>query len=156
VFFGAQVGHQRGVAERLGYLGIHLVDWRPVAARWHDESRLFAGCRPQLDDGALTRYTNNALTAASQQEGPQALAGVKSYFDTHQQAGKDLQVLQQPLTGLTGKCNLPVSLPQVLQMMQGAQQQGLPGPGVPVLAPALSPLTPAAPTPTAPAVSSVR
>jgi hemophore len=124
--------------------------------------------------------TNTALTAASQQQGPQALATAKSYFDTNPQAGKDLQALQQPLTGLTGKCKLPITLPQVLQMMQGAQQgmagawalpagvpspqsaalpQGagpLPGPGVPVLAPAPSTPTPAAPASTAPAVSSVR
>lgn len=124
--------------------------------------------------------TNNALTAASQQQGPQALGMVKSYFDANPQAAKDLQALQQPLTGLTGKCRLLITLPQVLQMMQGAQQGmagasalpgglpspqsatlppgtgPLPGPGVPVLAPAPSTLTPPAPVSTAPAVSSVR
>jgi hemophore len=122
--------------------------------------------------------TNNALTAASQQQGPQALGMVKNYFDANQQAGKDLQSLQLPLAGLTNRCKLPVSLPQVLQMMQGAQQgmpggaalsPGLPsaqsaalppaaggpppGPGIPVLAPAPSTPTPLAP---APPVSSVR
>jgi hemophore len=112
--------------------------------------------------------TNNALTAASQQQGPRALGMVKNYFDANPQAGKDLQTLQRPLTDLTGKCKLPITLPQVLQMMQGAQQAGmpsaqsatapqgsgpLPGPGVPILAPAPSnptPLAPAATAPTAP------
>jgi hemophore len=107
--------------------------------------------------------TNSALTAASQQQGPQALGQVKNYFDANPQAGKDLQTLQRPLTDLTGKCRLPISLPQVLQMMQGATQQGVPGVGsalpagplpgsggVPVLAPAPSNPTPPAAAATPP------
>ena len=65
--------------------------------------------------------TNTALTAAAQQQGPQALAAVKTYFDANPQAGKDLQAIQQPLTGLSGKCRLPITMPQLLQMVQGAQ-----------------------------------
>ena len=65
--------------------------------------------------------TNTALTAAAQQQGPQALAAVKTYFDANPQAGKDLQAIQQPLAGLSGKCRLPITLPQLLQMVQGAQ-----------------------------------
>jgi len=68
--------------------------------------------------------TNTALTAAAQQQGPQALAAVKTYFDANPQAGKDLQEIQQPLTGLSGKCRLPITLPQLLQMVQGAQNSG--------------------------------
>ncbi len=71
--------------------------------------------------------TNLALTAASQQQGPQALAAMKTYFDANPQVGKDLQAIQQPLTGLAGRCKLPISLPQILQMAQGAQQGTLPG-----------------------------
>jgi heme-binding protein len=71
--------------------------------------------------------TNNALTVAAQQQGPQALTGVKSYFDANPQAGKDIQGLQQPLQDLAGKCKLPISMPQVLQMMQAAQSGQLPG-----------------------------
>jgi hemophore len=71
--------------------------------------------------------TNNALTNAAQQQGPQALPGLKSYFDANPQAGKDLQGLQQPLQDLTGKCKLPITIPQVLQMMQAAQSGQLPG-----------------------------
>lgn len=72
--------------------------------------------------------TNTALTAAAQQQGPQALAAVKTYFDANPQAAKDLQTIQQPLAGLSGKCKLPITLPQLLQMVQGAQNTGaLPG-----------------------------
>lgn len=70
--------------------------------------------------------TNTALTAAAQQQGPQALAAVKTYFDANPQAGKDLQAIQQPLTGLSGKCRLPVTMPQLLQMVQGAQNSVAP------------------------------
>jgi hypothetical protein len=52
---------------------------------------------------------------------------VKNYFDANPQAGKGLQSLQRPPTDLSGKCKLPITLPQVLQMMQGAQQ-GMPSP----------------------------
>ena len=71
--------------------------------------------------------TNNALTMAAQQQGPQALPGLKAYFDANPQAGKDIQGLQQPLQDLAGKCKLPISMPQVLQMMQAAQSGQLPG-----------------------------
>jgi heme-binding protein len=93
--------------------------------------------------------TNAALTLAAQQQGPQAIAATKAYFDAHPQAGKDLQAIQQPLTGLSGRCKLPITLPQLLQLVQGAQQ-GLPGAAaLPVGGPvATGPLPgPAAPTP---------
>jgi heme-binding protein len=74
--------------------------------------------------------TNQALTTISQQQaGPQSLAAVKSYFDANPQVGKDMQQLQQPLVGLSTRCKLPISLPQLMGLMQAAQQQGgaLPG-----------------------------
>ena len=40
-----------------------------------------------------------------------------------------MQQLQQPLVNLSGRCKLPITIPQVLGLMQAAQQQGgaLPG-----------------------------
>ncbi len=59
--------------------------------------------------------TNQALTAISkQQAGPQSLGALKNYFDANPQAGKDMQQLQAPLQALSGKCDLPLTLPQVL------------------------------------------
>lgn len=78
--------------------------------------------------------TNTALTTISQQQaGPASLAALKGYFDANPQAGKDMQTLQRPLVDLSGKCNLPLTLPQVMGLLQGAQSQagtatgGLPG-----------------------------
>ncbi|TPG25516.1 hemophore [Mycolicibacterium hodleri] len=78
--------------------------------------------------------TNAALTTISQQQaGPQSLGALKSYFDANPQAAKDMQALQSPLQGLSARCRLPLTLPQVLGLLQGAQGQagalpgGLPG-----------------------------
>jgi hemophore len=74
--------------------------------------------------------TNQALTSISQQQaGPQSLGAVKSYFDANPQVGKDMQQLQQPLVNMGTRCKLPISLPQLMGLMQAAQQQGgtLPG-----------------------------
>jgi hemophore len=74
--------------------------------------------------------TNQALTTISQQQaGPQSLGAIKAYFDANPQAGKDMQQLQQPLVSLSTRCKLPVSLPQLMGLMQAAQQPGgaLPG-----------------------------
>lgn len=74
--------------------------------------------------------TNQALTTISQQQaGPQSLGAIKAYFDANPQAAKDMQQLQQPLVSLSSRCKLPVSLPQLMGLMQAAQQQGgaLPG-----------------------------
>ena len=69
--------------------------------------------------------TNQALTTISQQQaGPQSLGAVKAYFDANPQVGKDMQQLQQPLASLAGRCKLPISLPQLMGLMQAAQQQG--------------------------------
>jgi hemophore len=73
--------------------------------------------------------TNQALTTISQQQaGPQSLGTIKTYFDANPQVAKDMQQLQQPLVGLSTRCKLPISLPQLMGLMQAAQQQGgLPG-----------------------------
>jgi hemophore len=75
--------------------------------------------------------TNQALTTISQQQpGPQSLGSLKTYFDSNPQAGKDMQQLQSPLVALSTRCKLPLTLPQVLGLMQGAQAQApaaLPG-----------------------------
>ncbi len=46
--------------------------------------------------------TNTALTMITQQQaGPQSLVALKTYFDANPQAGKDMQLLQQPLVNLS-------------------------------------------------------
>jgi hemophore len=67
--------------------------------------------------------TNQALSNISQQQpGPQSLGTLKNYFDTNPQAGKDMQQLQQPLVTLSARCKLPLTLPQLMGLMQNAQQ----------------------------------
>jgi heme-binding protein len=74
--------------------------------------------------------TNQALTTISQQQGgPQSLGALKTYFDANPQVAKDMQQLQQPLVNLSGRCNLPITIPQLMGLMQAAQQQGTPLPG---------------------------
>jgi hemophore len=73
--------------------------------------------------------TNQALTTISQQQpGPQSLAAVKAYFDANPAAAKDMQQLQQPLISLSTRCQLPISLPQLMGLVQATQQQGTPSP----------------------------
>lgn len=65
---------------------------------------------------------NQSLTAiAAQAAGPQSLVATKNYFDTNPQTAKDLQQLQAPLVRLSSQCKLPVTLPQLLGLMQAAQ-----------------------------------
>jgi hemophore len=78
--------------------------------------------------------TNTALTTISQQQaGPQSLGALKNYFDANPAAAKDMQALQSPLMILSSKCKLPLTLPQLMGLLQGAQSQtgslpgGLPG-----------------------------
>jgi heme-binding protein len=71
--------------------------------------------------------TNQALTTVSQQQGgPQSLGALKAYFDANPQVAKEMQALQQPLVNLSGRCKLLITIPQVLGLMQGGQQQGTP------------------------------
>jgi hemophore len=82
--------------------------------------------------------TNQALTLITQQQsGPQSLGALKSYFDANPLVAADLQRLQQPLTALAGRCKLPVSLPQILGLMQAAQPAAQPpAPATPAVSPA--------------------
>lgn len=76
--------------------------------------------------------TNQALTTISRQQGgTQSIAALKTYFDANPQAAKDIQQLQQPLANLGTRCKLPVSLPQLLGLMQATQQGGTSTGGLP-------------------------
>jgi hemophore len=75
--------------------------------------------------------TNQAMTSVLQQPaGPQSVTSLKSYFDANPKAASDLQTIASPLAGLSNRCKMPISLPQVLGFMQSAQGAipgGLPG-----------------------------
>ena len=72
--------------------------------------------------------TNQAMTTVLQQPaGPQSVDSLKSYLSANPKAAGDLQTIAQPLAGLSTKCKMPISLPQVLGFMQGALPGGLPG-----------------------------
>lgn len=95
---------------------------------------------------------NQTLTTISQQQpGPQSLAALKTYFDANPQEGAALQNLQAPLVTLSSQCKLPLTLPQLMGLMQSAQQGGglpaaLPAmPSVPGSAPGSAPFTPTLP-----------
>lgn len=71
--------------------------------------------------------TNQAMTTVLQEPaGPQSVNSLKTYFDANPKAGSDLQTIALPLAGLSSRCKLPISIPQVLGFMQAAQG-GLPG-----------------------------
>jgi len=105
--------------------------------------------------------TNQALTAISQQPaGPATIGSLKAYFDGHPQEGTVLQQLQQPLVSLSTQCKLPLTLPQMMGLMQtaGAGAGALPGlPNGAVTTPVQTGLTPpaqaVAATPGTPGVS---
>lgn len=86
----------------------------------------YLAANPEADQ-ALT-------TIAQQQAGPASLATLKTYFDANPTVASDLQKLQQPLTNLSGRCKLPVTIPQVLGLVQAAQGQATApaAPAVPV------------------------
>ena len=71
--------------------------------------------------------TNQAMTSVLQEPaGPQSVNSLKSYFDANPKAASDMQTIALPLAGLSSRCKLQISLPQVLGFMQGAQG-ALPG-----------------------------
>jgi hemophore len=71
--------------------------------------------------------TNQAMTTVLQQPaGPDSVNSLKGYFDANPRAASDMQTIAMPLAGLSTRCKLPISLPQVLGLMQSAQG-GLPG-----------------------------
>ena len=70
--------------------------------------------------------TNQAMTSVLQEPaGPQSVNSMKAYFDANPKAASDMQTIALPLAGLSSRCKLPISLPQVLGFMQSAQG-GLP------------------------------
>jgi heme-binding protein len=74
--------------------------------------------------------TNQAMTTVLQQPaGPDSVNLLKRYFDANPKAASDMQTIAMPLAGLSTRCKLPISLPQVLGLMQSAQALpgGLPG-----------------------------
>lgn len=73
--------------------------------------------------------TNQVVTTVLQQPpNPQSLATLKGYFDANPKVQDDLTKATEPLAELTDKCQLAVSLPQVLGMLQAVQGAGgLPG-----------------------------
>ena len=75
--------------------------------------------------------TNQAMTSVMQEPaGPQSVTSLKGYFDANPKAASDLQTIASPLAGLSSRCKMPISLPQVLGFMQSAQGAvpgGLPG-----------------------------
>jgi heme-binding protein len=74
--------------------------------------------------------TNTALTTISQQQGgAQSLGALKTYFDANPQAAKDMQGLQAPLQSLSARCRLPLTVPQMMGLLQGAPSRAgsLPG-----------------------------
>jgi hemophore len=74
--------------------------------------------------------TNQAMTSAMlQPAGPTSVSSLETYFDANPKAASDMQTIASPLAGLSSRCKLPISLPQVLGFMQSAQG-AMPG-GVP-------------------------
>lgn len=71
--------------------------------------------------------TDKAMTKALQQQaGPQSVMELKGYLDANPKVAHDLRKISEPLTALSGQCELPISLPQMLGLMQAAQNQQLP------------------------------
>ncbi len=81
--------------------------------------------------------TNQAMTSVMQQPaGPNSVTSLKAFFDANPKAASDLQTIASPLAGLSSRCKMAISLPQVLGFMQSAQG-ALPG-GLPGAAQAVS------------------
>jgi hemophore len=75
--------------------------------------------------------TNQAMTSAMQQQGgPASVSSLETYFDANPKAASDIQTIASPLAGLSSRCKMQISLPQVLGFMQspqGAMPGGVPG-----------------------------
>ena len=73
--------------------------------------------------------TNQALSAiAAQPPGPESLTAVQTYFGANPRAAVEMQAIQQPLTSLSAECELPLSVPQLLGLVQAAQGATSPRP----------------------------
>ncbi|MGH3561578.1 MAG: hemophore-related protein, partial [Mycobacterium sp.] len=73
--------------------------------------------------------TNQVITSVLQQPpGPESIDTLKTYFGANPKVQNDMAKITEPLTDVTTKCRLGVSLPQVLGLLQALQGQGgLPG-----------------------------
>src|SRR6202042_2187604 len=75
--------------------------------------------------------TNQAMTSVMQQPaGPASVSSLETYFDANPKAASDMQTIASPLAGLSSRCKMAISLPQVLGFMQSAQGAtpgGVPG-----------------------------
>lgn len=97
--------------------------------------------------------TNRAMTTMLQQQaGPDAVTGLKSYFEANPKIALDMTSIAQPLTNVSTQCKLPISIPQAMGMMQQAQGAAgaLPAPALGNVAPPV----PAAPQPVPPVANS--
>jgi hemophore len=66
--------------------------------------------------------TNQAMTSAMQQQGgPASVSSLETYFDANPKAASDIQTIASPLAGLSSRCKMQISLPQVLGFMQSPQ-----------------------------------
>ena len=66
--------------------------------------------------------TNLAMTSAMlQPSGPTSVSLLESYFDANPKAASDIQTIASPLAGLSSRCKMSLSLPQVLGFMQSPQ-----------------------------------
>lgn len=104
--------------------------------------------------------TNQTMTSMLQQQaGPQSLNGLKSYFDANPKVAGDMTSIAQPLSNLSLQCKLPISIPQMMGMMQQAQGAAGALPALPANPAGASPLggtgaPPAAPQPASPGATS--
>jgi hypothetical protein len=85
---------------------------------------------------------------------------LKAYFDANPKAASDLQTIASPLAGLSSRCKVAISMPQVLGFMQPSQggvPGGLPG-GMPsgVISGAQNALPAEAPGAAMPGISAVK
>jgi heme-binding protein len=66
--------------------------------------------------------TNQTMTTMLQQQaGPQSLTPLKSYFEANPKVAGDMTSIAQPLTNLSMRCKLPITIPQATGLMQPAQ-----------------------------------
>ncbi|MCV7258580.1 hemophore [Mycobacterium shimoidei] len=94
--------------------------------------------------------TNQAMTTMlAQPAGQQSANSLKGYLDANPKVAGDLQTISAPLTGLSIKCRLPISVPQMLGLMQGTQ--GAPPGGLPA-----APAGPTGPLPGPPPALQIR
>jgi hemophore len=74
--------------------------------------------------------TNQVMTSVLQQPaGSQSTGTLKAYFDANPKVQHDLQTVAEPLSSVATQCRMPISLPQMLGLLQAAQGQEAPGQG---------------------------